>query len=155
MKIEIEFNNKTKSEIKKKFLFEVVKKTLSHKEVSFAEDKIFSISFAAVSKDEIAEINRIYRKKPEVTDVLSFSEYRTKKELSETGDNEVYLGEIIVCYNYIKEYVSKEKKDFKKELTKIISHGLLHLLNFKHSKKMFRIQEEVGSNPMEYGNQSR
>lgn len=145
MKIDIEFNNQAKSEIKKKFLFEVAKKTLTHKDLKFIENKNVSISFAVISPREIEEINQVYRKKSEATDVLSFSEYKTKKELSETGDKDIYLGEIIVCYNYIEEYVKKEKEDLKKELAKIISHGILHLVGFSHSRKMFAIQNEVGN----------
>ncbi|HRY82295.1 MAG TPA: rRNA maturation RNase YbeY [Candidatus Moranbacteria bacterium] len=143
MKIDFDFNDREKSGIKKKFLFQVIQKTLSNEEFGYLKNKNISISFASVDGKEIARINKIYRKKNVETDVLSFSEYKNQKGIIGAGDKNIYLGEIIVCYNYIKKYTKKEKKNMKRQLAEIISHGLLHLLGFKHSKKMFAIQKEV------------
>ena len=142
MKLNIEFNDQAKSGIEESFVFEVAKKTLERKEFEFLKEKNISISLAAVSEEEIKKLNSEYRNKEEETDVLSFAEYENKKELEGAGDN-VYLGEIILCYNYIKKITEKEQGNLEKELAKIISHGILHLLALEHSLEMFSIQDEV------------
>lgn len=145
MKIEIDFNDQEKSGIKKTFLFQVAKKTLVQKDFEYLKNKNISISFACVSENEIAILNASYRRKKTATDVLSFCEYKNQKDLQVAVDKNVYLGEIIMCYNYIVNYAKKEKKNAKQELAEIVSHGVLHLLGLRHGKKMFVIQKEVSS----------
>jgi len=142
MNINIEFNDQVKSGIETNFILEVAQKTLEREEFKFLGEKNISISLAAVSEKEIKKLNSTYRKKNEVTDVLSFAEYENKEKIQEAGDN-LYLGEVILCYNYIQEKVKKENENLKKELAGIISHGILHLLTLKHSQEMFSIQDEV------------
>ena len=142
MKINVEFNDQAKTGIEKYFILEVVKKTLEREDFKFLGEKNISISLAAVSDEEIKKLNSTYRKKDQATDVLSFAEYKDEEEIKQTGDN-LYLGEVILCYNYINEFVKQEKGDLKKELAKIISHGILHLLTLEHSQEMFLIQDEV------------
>jgi len=145
MKLEIDFNDSEKSGIKKTFLFQVAKKTLAHENFGYLKNKNISIGFATVPEGEIAKMNAIYRKKKTVTDVLSFCEYKTKEDLQEAVDKNIYLGEIIVCYTYIVKYAKAEKKNEKQELAEIVSHGVLHLLGFRHSQKMFAIQKEIAN----------
>ena len=143
MKINIEFNDQAKSGIEESFILNVAKKTLERKDFEFLKEKNISISLAAVAGEEIKKINSSYRKKDEETDILSFAEYEKKEDLERSGDN-LYLGEVILCYNYIKKYANQDKKNLTKELARIISHGILHLLTLKHSEEMFSIQDEVG-----------
>jgi probable rRNA maturation factor len=80
----------------------------------------------------IAIVNKEYRKKNKPTAVLSFGEI--------DGD----ITEIVIC----PEEVEKNGKDFKKELTLVLIHGILHLFSYDHEKtkkeaeKMFQKQEE-------------
>ena len=128
--------------------------------------KNISISFANVSEEEIKRLNKLYRKKNAPTDVLSFAEFtplniplrgvsakggefnrvKNKKEI-EKGKNKnhesLFLGEIVLCYNDIVKYSKEYKLDKEKELAKAISHGVLHLLGFRHGKKMFEIQNGI------------
>lgn len=145
MKIEIDFNDSEKSGIKKAFLFQVAKKTLAHENFEYLKNKNISLSFASVPEREIAKMNANYRKKKTATDVLSFCEYKNQKDLQTAVDKNIYLGEIIVCYNYIVKYAKEEKKNAKQELAEIISHGVLHLLGLRHSQKMFAIQRNVAN----------
>lgn len=143
MKINIEVNNKSKSPIKKSIIQKTVFFTLENCGVDFLSTKNISISFAFVSPEEIKELNRIYRKKNKATDVLSFAEFKSQKDLKKSKDEDLFLGEIILCYNDIEKYVSHNKKEIslERELAKVISHGVLHLLGLRHGKKMFEIQE--------------
>jgi rRNA maturation RNase YbeY len=58
-------------------------------------------------------------------------------------DEELFLGELILCYDDIKEYAQKEELDLEKEFAKVVSHGILHLLGFEHGEKMFAIEQSV------------
>ena len=94
--------------------------------------KKIELSIAIVNPQEIKKLNKEYRKKNKPTDVLSFGEIG--------GD----ITEIVIC----PEEVEKNGKDFKKELTLVLIHGILHLFSYDHEKtkkeaeKMFQKQEE-------------
>ena len=78
---------------------------------------------------ELKKLNKKFRKKNKSTDVLSFpSEKRLnlKKNL--------YLGDIIISYEFMDRPKNLSKTDFKKKVSKIFIHGFLHLLNFDHVK---------------------
>ena len=48
---------------------------------------------------------------------------------------EIYLGDIIISFDYMNKSKSLKIDDFKKNVVKIFIHGFLHLLNFDHIKK--------------------
>jgi probable rRNA maturation factor len=139
--IEIEFNNVSKSPIKKRFLEKITKKTITRICPLELGKKNISLSFASVSEKKMRALNKAYRRKNLPTDVLSFPEYKNKSEIKKVVDKKVFLGEIILCYNNIEKYCQKNKMDLKKEMAQVVSHGVLHLLGFRHGKKMFEIQE--------------
>ena len=56
---------------------------------------------------------------------------------------EIFLGEIILCYDDIKAYARKNGLSVKKELTRVFLHGILHLLGFRHGKAMFALQNKL------------
>jgi len=143
MKISVEINNQSQSPVRGDFFANVMKKTLMSKEFDFLRKKEIGVSVALVGKKEIKAINRQFRKKNEVTDVLSFAEYKNLGEIMKAKDKRVFLGEIILCYNDIARYAKKLKKNIKQELAQVVSHGILHLLGFAHGKKMFEIQEKA------------
>jgi probable rRNA maturation factor len=92
------------------------------------------ISIALVDNKKIKELNKKFRKKNEVTDVLSFP-----------MDEEI-LGDIIISA----ERASSQSKDyghsFKREICYLVTHGILHLLGYDHKtegeKKEMRKKEE-------------
>lgn len=103
MKLNLEINNLSKAPVEKPFIKKVVLETLKFSKLSFLKDKEILISFAWVGEEEIRTLNRIYRKKDSVTDVLSFPEFKSRKEMA-AAKGELFLGELILCYNDIKEY---------------------------------------------------
>jgi probable rRNA maturation factor len=143
MKLILEFNDKAKSGLKKDLLLDVAGKIMGNPEFDHLKNKKITISVAFISEKEIKEINRIYRKKNSVTDVLSFAEYPSARAIRDDRSSEIVLGEIILCYTYIADYCKKRSLPLKEGITSVISHGVLHLLGFKHGKKMFAIQEEA------------
>ena len=95
---------------------------------------------------EIKKLNKRFRNKNKSTDVLSFPFYK-KNELKKKlkSDREIYLGDIIVNINKIKN--KNNKAYFKSELNKLWIHGLIHLFGYDHIKdkdynKMLSIEKK-------------
>jgi probable rRNA maturation factor len=142
MKLNLEINNLEKKPLKKTFVEKVITETLNEAGLKFLKKRNISVSLAIVGKSEMKKINKKYRSKNQVTDILSFSEFKNSKEM-ENHAGELFLGELILCYDDIKAYSQKNKIQLKTELVNVISHGVLHLLNFRHGRKMFEIQNKV------------
>ena len=114
------------------------------KERKFKKKKIFCTLLLSGNK-EIKSLNRKFRKKNKSTDILSFP-FQTKKKLKKIlqKEKEIYLGDIIINLNKIKE--RNEKKLFKKEFDHLWIHGLVHLFGYEHKrdkdfKKMRKIEK--------------
>ena len=92
--------------------------------------------------NEIKKLNKRFRKKNKVTDILSFPFYE-KKDLNERlkKEKEIYLGDIILNLNKIK--YKSDKKKFKLEVNKLWIHGLVHLFGYNHktNKDYFDMQK--------------
>ncbi|MFA5962176.1 MAG: rRNA maturation RNase YbeY [Parcubacteria group bacterium] len=145
MKLNLEINNTDKSPVKKTFVKKVITETLAKSGYVELAKKSLSLSLAWVSEKEIRRLNKLYRKKDRTTDVLSFCEFEEASELKKATEQELFLGELILCYNYIKQSASEctSENDLQKELARIIAHGVLHLLGFSHGKTMFAIQDAI------------
>jgi probable rRNA maturation factor len=142
MKLNLEINNQSHSPVKKAFFDVVAKAAFSNKALGIPSVRIFNLSLALVSRREIKKLNRIWRKKNAVTDVLSFAEFKSLKEIKASREKEVFLGEIILCYDDIKAYAEKNNLETKAELAKVFLHGILHLLGFRHGQTMFIFQDK-------------
>ena len=82
---------------------------------------------------EIKELNKKFRKKNKSTDILSFPFYNKKNlKIKLKKDKEIYLGDIIINLNKIKNRHNKKK--FKIEFNKLWIHGLVHLFGHDHKK---------------------
>lgn len=146
MEINLEINDATNSPVEAGFFEKIAEKTLAETEVSFLENSKIGISLAIVAPEEIKKLNKQYRKSDNVTDILSFSEYKNLEDIrgkSLKKKEELFLGELILCYDDIKEYTAKEKLNLDKELSKVFAHGILHLLGFNHGNEMFDIQNKI------------
>tara|TARA_X000001036_G_scaffold130445_1_gene123327 strand:- start:687 stop:1151 length:465 start_codon:yes stop_codon:yes gene_type:complete len=101
---------------------------------------------------EIKKLNRKFRKKNKSTDVLSFPFYE-KKQLNNKirKQREIYLGDIIINLNKIKN--KNDKTKFKKELNKLWIHGLVHLFGYKHKKNQdFYTMSKIEKKYLQYIN---
>lgn len=129
----IEITNLTNLSVDKKFFAGVAKKVLKGEN---KERENFSIAF--ISAAEIHSLNKKYRKKDMPTDVLSFEK---------SSDLEEEYSEVVICPSVVKEQVQNSHLPFKKELAKMLIHGMLHALSYDHeiSKeeeiKMFKKQD--------------
>ena len=77
----------------------------------------------------IKKLNKRFRNKNKHTDVLSFPFDQMKR-----NSKEIYLGDIIISFNYMNNPKNLDKDNFKKKTIKIFIHGFLHLLGYDHHK---------------------
>jgi len=143
MKITLEINKKYPCLVPRKLLRKAVQETLTASKYGFLNSKEAVVSIAIVSKREITSLNKQYRGKKEETDILSFANYKNKKLLERVKEKNLFLGELIICCEYVKKSAKIDAVPMKQEMVHVVSHGVLHLLGFKHSKKMFGIQNKV------------
>ena len=96
--------------------------------------------------NEIKKLNKKFRKKNKSTDILSFPFYEKVKLCRKIKlETEIYLGDIVINLNKIKN--KNDKAKFIEELNKLWIHGLVHLFGHKHKSdkdfyKMKKIEEK-------------
>jgi probable rRNA maturation factor len=102
--------------------------------------------------NEIKKLNKKFRNKNKSTDVLSFPFYEKKiLNYKISREKEIYLGDIIINLNKIKNKDNKLK--FKHELNKLWIHGLIHLFGYNHKKNRdFYIMDKIEKKYLEYIN---
>lgn len=111
-------------------------------------DEEAEVAVSFVDEDEIQSINKAYRDKDSVTDVISFALEEGEDEDFEMPDAPRVLGDIIICVKRAKEQAEEYGHSFERELGFLSVHGLLHLLGYDHmneedEKKMFGRQDEI------------
>lgn len=115
----IEINNLTTSAVDKEFLKKIAKNVLKD------EKKEVDLSIAFIGQARMRKLNKKYRRKNRVTDVLSFSDG---------------LNEIVICLQEVKKNAKRYNSIIKKELARVLIHAILHLLGYDH-KKMQKKEE--------------
>jgi probable rRNA maturation factor len=104
---------------------------------SMAEGKV-DVSF--ISDAEIRRLNRMYRQKDKVTDVLSFP----AADRTMTGQ----LGDVLISYPQAVRQA--EDGDIELEIADLLVHGILHLMGYDHERPadaevMFPLQDMIVS----------
>ena len=92
-------------------------------------NKKVTFSLLLSNNKNIKKLNKTFRQKNKPTDILSFPLNKKTK-----FQKKIYLGDIIISYNYLDKPKSQDLKLFKEKLIKIFIHGFLHLLGFDHKK---------------------
>src|SRR3989338_6291584 len=80
------------------------------------------LSVVLCGERKMQELNRVYRGKDKPTNVLSFRQ------------EELGLGELVLCPAIIRKDAVKYGITFKAELNRIFIHGMMHLLGYDHKK---------------------
>ena len=91
----------------------------------------------------IKDLNRKFRNKNKHTDILSFPFEQKRNNLKD-----IYLGDIIISFDYMNKPKNLNSKEFKQKTIKIFIHGFLHLLGYDHIKekdykKMLHVEQKV------------
>ena len=96
-------------------------------------DSEAELSVTLVDKDEIQNINKMYRDKDKVTDVISFALEEDEPEIDMNElDIPRVLGDIIICTDVAHEQAENYGHSFERELGFLALHGFLHLLGYDH-----------------------
>lgn len=108
------------------------------------------LSISIVNNNEIKELNRMYRDKNQVTDVLSFALQEDVENDIDMKDMDIplILGDIIISFDKAKEQAIEYNHSLKRELGFLAVHGLLHLLGYDHmeaeeEREMFDKQNDL------------
>lgn len=101
------------------------------------------LNIVIVDNKKIQQINRDYRNKDAVTDVISFA----FEEVSDVDYKDFrFLGEIYISYERCVSQANDYGHSVKREFCYLAVHGLLHLLGYDHmveeDKKIMRALEE-------------
>ncbi|WP_036464887.1 rRNA maturation RNase YbeY [Mycoplasmopsis sturni] len=131
---EISFTNSTRNKIDfRKEMDAIVQNFAEY----FGIQKPILVDVKIVSKRKIKELNKQYRNKDYVTDILSFH----------FGDEDLYeqmpflhLGELIICYDKMLEQSQEFNHSIKREYCYLFTHGLVHLAGYDHEEENERIE---------------
>ena len=118
-----------KKKIKKIFKFNSLKR------------RRFSLTILLTGNSKMKYLNKKFRNKNKITDVLSFPNLEPA-DLKKKTNTEIYLGDIALSY----EIISRRSKDsnFNLEFDKMWIHGYLHLLGYNHKKfKDYKIMKKT------------
>lgn len=131
-------NNQNKFKISirewKKFIKEILEK--------LNQDKNTEISITFTNNEEVHHLNKEYRNIDRPTDVLSFpfdNSFNLPVKM---------LGDIIISLEKAESQSEEYGHSFKREISFLIVHGILHLLGYDHhtpeeEKEMFGLQKEL------------
>ena len=100
-----------------------------------------------VGESEIKKLNHETRGINKITDVLSFPIQDKNNYVKDVEDN-VVLGDIVICPSYAMANVAKQGREVEKELNFLVLHGMLHLCGYDHNSdkeqvKMDKAGEEI------------
>ena len=98
------------------------------KKFRFNNKKVY-LTLLLSNNKKINVLNKKFKNKNKHTDILSFPFNQKFRNLKE-----IYLGDIIISFNYMNKPKNLSNREFKKKTIKIFIHGFLHLLGFNHVK---------------------
>ncbi len=139
------FYNKSKS--KTPFNQAFVEKNISRAAAELKIFKDFELTVLLVGDKKIRSLNKKYKNKDKITDVLAFSQKEGQELiLPETENN--YLGDIFICYPQAKRQAKNYGQSLKREFSLLLIHGFLHLLGYGDEKKadylkMKKLQDKI------------
>ena len=117
-----------------------------------ADDADAEVGVTIVGDDEILELNREYREKDKVTDVLSFPQFEDAAEIAEdiARDSDgatTLIGDVVICYDQVLRQAEEYGTGKTREMLYLFVHSLMHLFGYDHEneeeKRVMREHEEA------------
>jgi len=108
-----------------------------------------AVSVRCISEEEMQTLNREYRGKDAVTDVLAFSylesDVGADPSVSPPQEEDPVLGDVVISVDAAKR---QQKHGLRFELAMLLVHGVLHVLGYDHEEEkdaeiMFPLQDEL------------
>jgi len=108
------------------------------------------LSVTIVGDAHIQGLNRDYRGRDLITDVLSFAllEGDEEPEISDGQEEPQCLGDVVICWPQLVRQAQEFGHSWERELAFLAAHGMLHVLGYDHEgeeqeRAMFALQEDV------------
>lgn len=148
----LEIQNFTQNKINEKLFQKVAERTLKtidkkRSALSLSKGEV-EISLAIVGHGRMRRLNKIYRGRNRVTDVLAFGD-KSGLTFVQPPNGIKRLGEVIICYPQAKKQAKRLGHSLEKELTILLIHGILHLLGYEHKRgsreemEMKKMEEKI------------
>ncbi len=100
--------------------------------------RIGELNYIFCSDDYLYQINTEYLNHRTYTDIITFDN---------SEENQVIEGDIFISIDRVRENASKHQQEETSELSRVISHGLFHLMGYKDKSKeqsaIMRSQENL------------
>ncbi len=107
------------------------------------------LGVTVVDDSEILELNREYREKDSVTDVLSFPQFDGHADLLEDlldDEAETLIGDVVICYEQAERQAKEYGTGLTREMLYLFVHSVMHLFGYDHmneeEKAVMRVREE-------------
>ena len=107
------------------------------------------LGVTVVDDSEILELNREYREKDSVTDVLSFPQFDGHEELLEDlldDEAETLIGDVVICFEQAERQAKEYGTGLTREMLYLFVHSVMHLFGYDHmdeeEKAVMRTREE-------------
>lgn len=95
--------------------------------------QILNLNLLLVDSNEIKRLNKEYRDKDKITDVLSFPQHENLRHNEfEFFAPEEELGDIIICLEVCRKQALEHMLSFEEEFLHLAVHGFLHLCGYDH-----------------------
>ncbi len=145
LRVFVEIRNTTKQ----KGLEVAVKKAIE-KTVPFFRDRgVFSFSVALVGSTAMRSLSKTWKGKDKETDVLSFGFSEKTHDRFPVPDEEIAMGEIVICVPYAQKQAHELDISITKNIATLACHGAIHLFGLDHERSLkeynttMKIQQEV------------
>lgn len=144
MTVTLEYTDEAGASFDEAFFQNIASRTMEAAAFPSLSTKNIVLNAIAVTAEKIQELNKTYRGKDAVTDILSFGEYVDEHIFEEGVEGaEIFLGELFFCPEFIGNAAKEDAISVTHEMVYVFSHGVLHLLGFDHSEEMFALQDKV------------
>lgn len=120
-------NEKIESWVRQALITEVQQKKHNHQAVNSE----YELTIRIVDKDEMQSLNKTYRHKDKVTNVLSFP----YEDFPFDAPAEVQLpllGDLVICHDIVVEEAHQQNKTVEAHWAHMVVHGVLHLKGYDH-----------------------
>jgi probable rRNA maturation factor len=131
--IQLQINHSVKVSKKLRLWLELASHVAA--EILPAKVKISHLNLLLCGDQRIKTINREFRKKDKVTDVLSFpaqSSLRDLKNIDWIQPGELSLGDLVISLPQAQRQARQFKLRLEEEVVHLYFHGFLHLLGYDH-----------------------
>ena len=109
-------------------IFTILEKVAKESLLYEGWDEDYEISLSFVDNKEIKELNKYYRGKDSVTDVLSFP--MVDEDTPMMGEK--ILGDIVISVEKALEQSKEYGHSFLREMAFLTAHSMLHLMGYDH-----------------------